>query len=56
MGEFNGIRWAYDRYELIADGIVHGVGLFFALIGVTVLIFYATLWSPAGALVRRSSS
>ncbi|MBB3563366.1 hemolysin III family protein [Sinorhizobium sp. B11] len=51
MGEFNGIRWAYDRYELIADGIVHGVGLFFALIGVTVLIFYATLWSPAGALV-----
>ena len=51
MGEFNGIRWAYDRYELIADGIVHGVGLFFALIGVTVLIFYATLWSPAGARV-----
>lgn len=51
MGEINGIRWAYDRYELIADGIVHGVGLFFALIGVTVLIFYATLWSPAGALV-----
>jgi hemolysin III len=50
MGEFNGIRWAYDKYELIADGIVHGVGLFFALIGVTVLIFYATLWSPAGAL------
>jgi hemolysin III len=50
MGEFNGNRWAYDRYELIADGIVHGVGLFFALIGVTVLIFYATLWSPAGAL------
>jgi hemolysin III len=51
MGEINGIRWAYDRYELIADGIVHGVGLFFALIGATVLIFYATVWSPAGAIV-----
>ncbi|MGO8101022.1 hemolysin III family protein [Rhizobium leguminosarum] len=50
MGEFNGIRWAYDRYELIADGIVHGVGLVLALIGATVLIFYATVWSSDGAL------
>jgi hemolysin III len=50
MAEFNGIRWAYDRYELIADGIVHGVGLVLALIGATVLIFYATLWSSYGAL------
>ncbi|MGO8021312.1 PAQR family membrane homeostasis protein TrhA [Rhizobium leguminosarum] len=50
MGEFNGIRWAYDRYELIADGIVHGIGLVLALIGATVLIFYATVWSSHGAL------
>lgn len=50
MAEFNGIRWAYDRYELIADGIVHGVGLVLALIGATVLIFYATVWSSYGAL------
>jgi hemolysin III len=50
MGEFNGIRWAYDRYELIADGIVHGVGLVLALVGATVLIFYATVWSTPGAL------
>lgn len=50
MGEFNGIRWAYDRYELIADGIVQGVGLVFALIGATVLIFYATVWSTHGEL------
>ncbi|OWV74843.1 DNA-binding protein [Rhizobium sp. R339] len=50
MGEFNGIRWAYDRYELIADGIVHGVGLVLALIGATALIFYATVWSSQGAL------
>ncbi|WP_028745969.1 PAQR family membrane homeostasis protein TrhA [Rhizobium mesoamericanum] len=50
MTEFNGIRWAYDKYELIADGVVHGVGLAFALIGATVLIFYATLWSSYGEL------
>lgn len=50
MTEFNGIRWAYDKYELIADGVVHGIGLAFALIGATVLIFYATLWSSNGEL------
>ncbi|MBB4228112.1 MULTISPECIES: PAQR family membrane homeostasis protein TrhA [Rhizobium] len=50
MGEFNGIRWAYDRYELIADGIVHGVGLALALVGATVLIFYATVWSSYGEI------
>ncbi|QRM42705.1 PAQR family membrane homeostasis protein TrhA [Rhizobium sp. BG4] len=50
MAEFNGIRWAYDKYELIADGIVHGVGLALALVGATVLIFYATVWSSHGEL------
>ena len=50
MTEFNGIRWAYDKYELIADGIVHGVGLALALVGATVLIFYATVWSSYGEI------
>ena len=50
MAEFNGIRWAYDKYEMIADGIVHGVGLALALVGATVLIFYATVWSSHGEL------
>jgi hemolysin III len=50
MAEFNGIRWAYDKYELIADGIVHGVGLALALVGATVLIFYATVWSSYGEI------
>src|SRR4029453_5619903 len=50
MTEFNGIRWAYDKYELIADGVVHGVGLAFALIGATVLIFYAPPGSFFGEL------
>ena len=40
----------YDLSELVADGIVHGVGVVFALIGATVLIFYATVWSSYGEL------
>lgn len=44
------VKWTYDRHEIVADGIVHGVGLVLALIGVTVLIFYATVWSSPGAL------
>lgn len=50
MAEYKGIRWAYDRYEVIADSIVNGVGVVFALIGATVLIFYATVWSSYGAI------
>lgn len=49
--EFKGMTWRYDRHEIIADGIVHGVGIVLSLIGATVLIFYATLWSSNGALV-----
>ena len=41
LKEFNGIRWAYDRYEIIVDGIVNGVGVVFALIGA---IVGAALW------------
>lgn len=48
--EFAGVKWNYDRSELIADGIVHGIGLAAALVGVTALIFYATLWSTTGQL------
>ncbi|THK39649.1 hemolysin III family protein [Ensifer sp. MPMI2T] len=48
--EIDGVKWNYDRSELIADGIVHGIGLAAALCGVTALIFYATLWSTSGQL------
>jgi hemolysin III len=48
--EFNGIRWAYDRYEIIADSIVNGIGVVLSLIGATVLIFHATVWSSYGAI------
>ena len=50
MAEFNGIRWAYDKYEIIADSIVNGVGVVLALIGATILIFYATVWSSGGQI------
>lgn len=41
----------YDFHEILADGIVHGVGVVLALVGVTALIIHATLWGSTGALV-----
>jgi hemolysin III len=32
------VRWNYDRAELIADGVVHGIGVFCGLVAATVLI------------------
>ncbi|MCO6186735.1 hemolysin III family protein [Rhizobium sp. L1K21] len=46
--KFTHFRWNYDRHEIIADGIVHGIGIVAALIGVTALIFYAFVWGSAG--------
>ena len=48
------IRWNYDRAELIADGIVHGVGLFSGLIAATVLIVLAAVFASAYAVVSVS--
>ena len=48
--EIKGVKWNYDRGEVIADGIVHGVGVVLALVGVTALIFYATVWATSGQL------
>ncbi|MBO9097785.1 MULTISPECIES: PAQR family membrane homeostasis protein TrhA [unclassified Rhizobium] len=50
MAEFKGIRWAYDKSEIIADSIVNGVGVVLALIGATVLVVYATLWRSEGEI------
>ncbi|TPW31628.1 hemolysin III family protein [Martelella alba] len=44
------VKATYDFGELVADGVVHGIGIVFALIGATVLIFYATVWSTPGEL------
>jgi hemolysin III len=39
------IRWNYDRAELIADGIVHGIGVFGGLIAATVLIVLTAVYA-----------
>jgi hemolysin III len=41
------VRWNYDRAELIADGIVHGIGVFGGLIAATVLIVLTAVYATA---------
>jgi hemolysin III len=48
------IRWNYDRAELIADGIVHGLGLVSGLIAATVLIVLAGVFATAYEVVSVS--
>src|SRR6202049_2015671 len=38
-------RWNYDRAELIADGIVHGIGVFGGLVAATVLIVLTAIYA-----------
>jgi hemolysin III len=51
-----GVRhWNYDRAEMIADGVVHGIGVFCGVVAATVLIVltavYATPLEVAGVSV-----
>ncbi len=39
------VRWNYDRAELIADGVVHAVGVCFGLIAATVLIVLTAVYA-----------
>lgn len=48
------IRWNYDRAELIADGIVHGIGVFGGLTASTVLIVLAGVFASAYQIVTVS--
>jgi hemolysin III len=41
------VRWNYDRAELIADGIVHGVGVFGGLVAATVLVVLTAVYAGA---------
>jgi len=41
------MRWNYDRAELIADGVVHGIGVCFGLIAATVLIVLTAVYASA---------
>src|SRR3984957_8010400 len=45
------MRWNYDRAELIADGIVHGIGVLSGLIAATVLIVLAGVFASAYEIV-----
>ena len=40
-------RWNYDRAELIADGVVHGIGVFCGLVAATVLVVLAAVYATA---------
>ncbi|MFB9951406.1 hemolysin III family protein [Rhizobium puerariae] len=50
MSEFFNFGRKYDFHEIVADGIINGIGIVFALVGATALIFYATVWSSHGAI------
>jgi hemolysin III len=48
------IHWNYDRTEMIADGIVHAVGVSFGLIAATVLIVLTAIYATAFEVVAVS--
>jgi hemolysin III len=48
------VRWNYDRAELIADGVVHVLGLSFGLIATTALIVLAAAFASAFEIVSVS--
>jgi hemolysin III len=48
------IGWNYDRAELIADGVVHAIGVVFGLIAATVLIVLAAVYARAIDIVAAS--
>src|ERR1700742_1773477 len=41
------VRWNYDRAELIADGVVHGIGVFCGLVAATVLVVLTAVYASA---------
>src|ERR1700755_1078931 len=41
------VRWNYDRAELIADGVVHGIGVFGGLVAATVLVVLSAVYATA---------
>jgi len=48
------IRWNYDRTELIADGVVHGVGILAGVVAATVLIVLTAIYATALDIVAVS--
>jgi hemolysin III len=48
------IRWNYDRAELIADGVVHVLGVSFGLVAATALIVLAAVFASTYEVVTAS--
>jgi hemolysin III len=48
------IRWNYDKVELIADGVVHAVGLLSGLVAATVLVVLTAIYASALNIVAVS--
>jgi hemolysin III len=48
------IRWNYDRVELIADGVVHGIGILLGIIAATVLVVLTAVYARALDIVAVS--
>jgi hemolysin III len=48
------IRWNYDRVELIADGVVHAVGILLGIIAATVLVVLTAVYASALNIVAVS--
>src|SRR5262252_6446058 len=48
------VHWNYDRAELIADGVVHIIGICFGLVAATVLIVLASVYASALDIVVSS--
>jgi hemolysin III len=48
------IRWNYDRVEIIADGVVHAIGILSGIIAATVLVVLTAVYASALDIVAVS--
>jgi hemolysin III len=48
------IRWNYDRVEIIADGVVHAIGILCGVIAATVLVVLTAVYASALYIVAVS--
>src|SRR6185437_6675547 len=48
------IRWNYDRVEIIADGVVHAIGILCGLIAATVLVVLTAVYASTLYIVAVS--
>jgi hemolysin III len=48
------IRWNYDRVEIIADGVVHAIGILCGVIAATVLVVLTAVYASAVYIVAVS--